>query len=74
MRDNNQVSQRVVEGKTIEMGSATMKEEFIVTAKELRDLGTGEGYLRVNKPDSRVAYVSMPMRTQELTWYEEQRV
>ncbi len=74
MRDNNQVSQRVVEGKTIEVGSAMMKEEFIVTAKELRDLGTGEGYLRVNKPESRVAYVSMPMRTQELTWYEEQRV
>jgi hypothetical protein len=74
MRDNNQMSQRVVEGRTVEMGTISTREEFIVTAKELRDLGTGEGYLRVNKPDSRVAYVAMPMRTQELHWYEEQLI
>lgn len=74
MRDNGQLSQRVVDGKTVEMGTVAVKEELIVTAKELRDLGTGEGYLRVNKPDSRVAYVCMPMRTQELQWYEEQRL
>ncbi|MGI8330902.1 TraM recognition domain-containing protein [Actinomadura scrupuli] len=73
-RDNNQLSQRVVDGQTVEVGTVAMKEEFIVTAKELRDLGTGEGYLRVNKPESRVAYVCMPMRTQELTWYEDQQV
>lgn len=74
MRDNGQVSQQVVAGRTVEMGTVSTKEEFIVTPKELRDLGTGEGYLRVNKPDSRVAYVAMPMRTQELQWYEEQLV
>lgn len=74
MRDNNQVSQRVEEGKTVEVGTISSHEEFIVTSKELRDLGTGEGYLRVNKPESRVAYLAMPMRTQELKWYEEQMV
>ncbi|MCO6009155.1 TraM recognition domain-containing protein [Actinoallomurus purpureus] len=72
MRDNGQVSQRVENGRTVEMGTVSVKEEFIVTAKELRDLGTGEAYLRVNKPDSRVAYVAMPMRSQELQWYEQQ--
>lgn len=74
MRENNQMSQRVVEGRTVEAGTISTRDEFIVTTKELRDLGTGEGYLRVNKPHSRVEYVAMPMRTQELTWYEEQRV
>ncbi|GAA4613495.1 hypothetical protein GCM10023195_58410 [Actinoallomurus liliacearum] len=73
MRDNGQVSQRVENGRAVEMGTVAVKEEFIVTAKELRDLGTGEAYLRVNKPDSRVAYVAMPMRSQELQWYEAQR-
>jgi hypothetical protein len=73
-RDNNQVSQRIVDGRPVEIGTVETQEEFIVPAKELRDLGTGEGYLRVNKPDSRVAYMTIPIRTQELRWYEEQRV
>ncbi|MEV0405842.1 helicase HerA-like domain-containing protein [Actinoallomurus sp. NPDC050550] len=74
MRDNNETSERVDKTPGPAELRSVMREEFIVSAKELRDLGTGEGYLRVNKPDSRVAYVAMPMRSQELQWYERQRI
>jgi hypothetical protein len=72
MRDNNTFAERVGQSGHPTQFSAMTDEQFIVSPKELRDLGTGEGYLRVNKPDSRVEYVTIPMRTQELQWYEEQ--
>jgi hypothetical protein len=71
MRDNYQLSERADdEGPSSFNALATVKEEYIVTPKELRDLGTGEGYLRVNKPDSRTEYAIVPMRTEELQRYE----
>jgi hypothetical protein len=70
MRDNNQLSERVDENGSGQFNAmAILKEEFIVSPKELRDLGTGEGYLRVNKPHSRVEYLVVPMRMQELDQY-----
>ncbi|URM98919.1 DUF853 family protein [Actinomadura madurae] len=72
-RENNELSQKVIDGKVIDVGTISTRDELIVTAKELRDLGTGEGYLRVNKPDNRVAYLCVPMRSQELRWYEERQ-
>lgn len=47
------------------------KEEFVVPTHELRSLGVGEGYLRVNKPSSRTEYMVVPMRTEELRLYEK---
>lgn len=70
MRDNNTFSERVGQSGHPMQFNAIPDEQFIVAPKELRDLGTGEGYLRVNKPRSRVEYVVMPMRTQELRWLE----
>jgi hypothetical protein len=70
MRDNNQLSERVDENGAGQFNAmAMMKEEFIVSPKELRQLTVGEAYLRVNKPDARVAYLVIPMRTQELDRY-----
>ena len=69
-RDNYQLSERAAdEGPSSFSALATVKEEYIVTPKELRDLGTGEGYLRVNKPESRTEYVVVPMRTEETARY-----
>ncbi|TDC44458.1 DUF853 family protein [Actinomadura sp. KC345] len=70
MRDNNTFSERVGQGGHAEHFQAKEEEEYIVDPKQLRDLGTGEAYLRVNKPASRVEYVIVPMRTQELDSYE----
>ncbi|GAA2404335.1 hypothetical protein GCM10010191_10080 [Actinomadura vinacea] len=71
MRENATLSERLGRSGSPQQFNVMTDEEFIVSPQELRDLGTGEGYLRVNKPDSRVEYVIMPMRTQELQWYEE---
>ncbi|MBC6458087.1 helicase HerA-like domain-containing protein [Actinomadura sp. HBU206391] len=70
MRVNNTFGERVTQGGHPKQFNVMEKEQFIVPPQELRDLGTGEGYLRVNKPDSRVEYVVVPMRTQELSRYE----
>ncbi|MEU6037476.1 helicase HerA-like domain-containing protein [Actinomadura sp. NPDC047616] len=71
MRDNNKFSERLGRSGHPQQFNLMEEEEFIVSTQELRDLGTGEAYLRVNKPESRVEYVVVPMRTQELRWYEE---
>ncbi|MFD0855013.1 TraM recognition domain-containing protein, partial [Actinomadura adrarensis] len=69
MRDNNRFSERLgPSGHPIQY-QGMEDEEYIVDPKELRDLGTGEAFLRVNKPQSRVEYVVMPMRRQELDHY-----
>lgn len=70
MRDNNTFSERVAGTGRSEHFQAKEEEEFIVDPKDLRDLGTGEAYLRVNKPASRVEYLVVPMRSQELDVYE----
>lgn len=69
MRDNNKFSERVGQDGHTQNLQAMGEEQYIVFPKELRALGTGEGYLRVNKPASRVEYVIIPMRKQELDRY-----
>ncbi|MEO3826345.1 helicase HerA-like domain-containing protein [Actinomadura sp. B10D3] len=69
MRDNGKFSERVGEHGHPLAYQTMDEEEYVVDPKELRDLGTGEAYLRVNKPRSRVEYVVMPMRRQELDRY-----
>lgn len=71
MRDNFQLSERAAdEGPSSFNALATVREQYIVFPKDLRDLGTGEGYLRVNKPESRTEYAIVPMRTEEMERYE----
>ncbi|WP_433477226.1 helicase HerA-like domain-containing protein [Spirillospora sp. CA-142024] len=70
MRDNNKFSERVGQDGHTQNLQAMGEEQYIVAPKELRALGTGEGYLRVNKPASRVEYVIIPMRKQELDRYQ----
>ncbi|GAA4375320.1 hypothetical protein GCM10023088_32540 [Actinomadura verrucosospora] len=70
MRDNNKFSERVGQDGHTQNLQAMGEEQYIVFPKELRALGTGEGYLRVNKPASRVEYVIIPMRKQELDRYQ----
>ncbi len=70
MRDNNTFSERVAETGRTEHFQAKEEEEYIVDPKDLRDLSTGEAYLRVNKPATRVEYLVVPMRSQELDVYE----
>ncbi|OLT35460.1 hypothetical protein BJF79_32395 [Actinomadura sp. CNU-125] len=71
MRDNNTFGVRVGQSGAPSHFSAMTEEQFIVAPRELRDLGTGEGYLRVNKPGSRVEYLVVPMRDLETRWYEK---
>jgi hypothetical protein len=69
MRDNNKFSERLGSSGQSTQYQGMQDEEYIVDPKELRDLGTGEAFLRVNKPQTRVEYVVMPMRRQELDHY-----
>jgi hypothetical protein len=70
MRDTNKLTERVDGSPGASEIRAQDDENFLVTSKELRDLTIGEGYLRVNKPRSRVAFATVPLRDQELRFYE----
>ncbi|GAA1832449.1 type IV secretory system conjugative DNA transfer family protein [Actinomadura chokoriensis] len=70
IRRNSKYSERLDQDGTPQQVQGIEEEQYIVEPRELRDLGTGEGYLRVNKPDTRVEYAVVPMRTQELDRYE----
>ncbi|GLZ08375.1 hypothetical protein Acsp03_58410 [Actinomadura sp. NBRC 104412] len=70
MRDTNKLTERVDGSPGASEIRAQDDENFLVTPKELRDLTIGEGYLRVNKPRSRVAFATVPLRDQELRFYE----
>lgn len=70
MRNNNTLQEHISHSGPSDFRTRA-EEEFIVPGRDLRDLGTGEGYLRVNKPYSRIEYVVVPMRQDELRRYEE---
>ncbi|MBO2465316.1 type IV secretory system conjugative DNA transfer family protein [Actinomadura violacea] len=70
MRNNSKFSERVGREGATQQVQGMEEEQYIVEPRELRSLGTGEGYLRVNKPATRVEYLVVPMRTQELERYE----
>ncbi|RJL24018.1 DUF853 family protein [Bailinhaonella thermotolerans] len=64
-----QLSHKVVDGEVIDIGTVSVRDDLIVTSAELRSLEVGEAILRVNKPKTRVEYVRIPQRLEELDWY-----
>lgn len=63
-----QTTQRVDDGEVVNSGSVSLKEDFRVHPRELRNFDSGEAILSL--PRSKPVWLQMPMRTEELNTYK----